>query len=491
MWGNGSGRTTRVVWTSKRRRLIAFGLLCAGVATVVVLWRGSAAVPSAPACVTREGPISAAPATPVSDSAVAGTAGRLDKAVLRSPAMGADVPVFVLLPRAYARHPGERFPVLYLLHGGGASYRAWVDQGVGRLIDREAAADRLAPFITVMPDGGSNGYFSDWAGRPPGAPGSPPAYATYFMDELIPWIDRHYRTRPMRTARAIAGLSMGGFGAMSFAARYPDRFVVAGSFSGAVDTELDYPHHTNGLSAGYTDACMWGDPIRNVVAWRAVDPTYLAPNLAGVSLYLASGNGEPGDPSFGIPSHASTTEAFLWQMNRRFAATLHAARVPFTAYFYGPGSHTWPYWLRDLRHFLPLMEHAFTHPLPAPPRVAFDYRTDSTTAEIWGWTFAITHRGREFTYFRDVSARGLTITGQGRLTVTTAPLYPSRRSYTVTLTGTPSRQVRPRRDRRLQFTVDLGTPRPTTGMRSAPRASPSTIVVRISPTNHRHRRAHP
>jgi esterase/lipase superfamily enzyme len=332
-----------------------------------------------------------------------------------------------------------------------------------------------------MPDGGSDGFFSDWVGRPAGATGPAPAYSTYFMDELIPWIDGHYRTRPTRTGRAIAGLSMGGFGAMSFAARYPDRFVVAGSFSGAVDTELDYPHHTNGLSQGYTNVCMWGNPITNVLAWRAVDPTYLAPNLASVSLYLASGNGQPGDLSFGAPSHHSTVEALIWQMNRRFAAALHAARVPFRAYFYGQGAHSWRYWLRDLRHFLPLMEHAFRHPPPSPPRVAFSYRSASKTTEIWGWTFAIARRSRRFTYFTDVSKRGLTVTGQGLLTVTTAPLYKAHRSYTITLRGTPPRQVRSSRHERLKFTVDLG---------QAQRRS-ATITVRISPTNHQLPQARP
>jgi hypothetical protein len=280
---------------------------------------------------------------------------------------------------------------------------------------------------------------------------------------------------------------MGGFGAMSFASRYPDKFAVAGSFSGAVDSDLAYLHHTNGLyGQNYTDICMWGNPSTNKIAWRAVDPTYLAPNLASVSLYLASGNGRPGDLSVGTPSRHSATEAFIWQMNRRFAAALHAARVGFTSYFYGPGTHSWPYWLRDLRHFLPLMERTFTHPLRSPPRVAFDYRTAGHTAEIWGWRFVVDHSRREFTYLTNVSKRGLTITGHGRLAVTTAPVYRARRMYLITIHGTPTRRVRADPYRRLRFAVDLGQPgteplRRTTSDRS-PRQSP-TMTVTISAAN--------
>ena len=391
--------------------------------------------------------------------------------------------VFVLLPVGYARHPRAHLPVLYLLHGGGGTFRDWVDHGVEGLIDRESALAHLAPFITVMPDGGRNGWFSDWAGRPVGSSGPPPTYSTYFIDELVPWIDGHYRTLPTRAGRAIAGLSMGGFGAMSFASRYPDRFAVAGSFSGAVDTDLAYPDHTNGLYGHYTDTCMWGNPSTDKIAWRAVDPTYLAPNLASVSLYLASGNGQPGNLSLGTPARPSGTEAFIWQMNRRFAAALHAARVRFTSYFYGRGTHSWPYWLRDLRDFLPLMEHAFAHPLPSPPRVAFDYRTASRTAGIWGWRFAIDHRHREFTYLTNVSKRGFTVTGHGRLAVTTAPLYRALRTYIITIQGTPPRRVRAGAHRRLRFTVDLGQRRNVTLRRTTsdrPRRSSSTMTVHIS-----------
>lgn len=357
------------------------------------------------------------------------------------------MPLYVLLPAGYARRDRAHFPVLYLLHGGGDTYRGWANQGLEALIGRESAARHLAPFITVMPDGGLHGWFTDWISQNVGVPGPPPAYSTYFMDELIPWIDAHYRARATRSGRAVAGLSMGGFGAMSFAAQHPDRFVAAGSFSGLVDTELDDADHVNAMYGRYADICVWGNPSTDRITWRSVDPAYLASNLASVSLYLASGNGLPGDMSFGAPSPTSATEAYIWQTNRGFAAALRAARVGFTSYFYGRGNHSWAYWLRDFRRFLPLMEHAFAHPPPAPPQVGFDYRTADPSAQIWGWRFAVDHARREFTYLTGVSKRGLRISGHGRIAVTTAPLYRALRTYVVTIQGTPPRRVRASRKR--------------------------------------------
>jgi hypothetical protein len=129
------------------------------------------------------------------------------------------------------------------------------------------------------------------------------------------------------------------------------------------------------------------------------------------------------------------------------------------------------------------MEHAFARPLPSPPRVAFDYRTAGRTAEIWGWRFAIDHPHREFTYLTNVSRQGLTITGHGRLAVTTAPLYRGLRAYVITIQGAPPRRVRADPYRRLQFTVEVGQPRTVTLRRTAsdrPPPSSSTTTVHIS-----------
>src|SRR5205807_6226435 len=133
------------------------------------------------------------------------------------------------------------------------------------------------PVIVVMPDGGYDGFYSDWYGTDTDGhtPAPAPAWETFHVRELIPWVDATFPTVIGRGGRAIAGISMGGFGTMSYAARHPDVFVAAASFSGAVDPDQDYPltpvgqtAFANGADRKPLDNCVWGDPVTEQVIWR-------------------------------------------------------------------------------------------------------------------------------------------------------------------------------------------------------------------------------
>jgi S-formylglutathione hydrolase FrmB len=140
---------------------------------------------------------------------------RLEEWTLRTPALADPTRVRVLLPAGYRADPRRRYPVLYLLHGADSDYRSWTRYG-----DAEAITAR-APLIVVMPDGGRMGWYTDWyVGDQP----VQPMWETYHVGELVPWIDATYRTIATRGGRAIAGLSMGGYGALSYAARHPSTF---------------------------------------------------------------------------------------------------------------------------------------------------------------------------------------------------------------------------------------------------------------------------
>jgi S-formylglutathione hydrolase FrmB len=164
--------------------------------------------------------------------------GRITDLALRSSAMNATEHVDVMLPRGYDPSGATRYRTLYLLHGTSGDHGTFVRNGI------EAKVGDL-PVIVVMPDGGRFGAYSDWYGQTtlvgPEAP--PPAWETFHVRELIPWIDAHYPTTGDRAGRAIAGISMGGGGAMKYAARHPDLFGAAGSLSGAVSITLNtaYP----------------------------------------------------------------------------------------------------------------------------------------------------------------------------------------------------------------------------------------------------------
>jgi S-formylglutathione hydrolase FrmB len=258
---------------------------------------------------------------------------RVEDWTLRTPALADPTPVRVLLPAGYRAHSGRRYPVLYLLHGAQSDYRSWTRYG-----DAEAITAR-APLIVVMPDGGANGWYTDWYS---GARTVQPRWETYHIGELVPWIDATYRTIAARRGRAVAGLSMGGYGALSYAARHPDTFVAAASFSGALDV-------------GSSDA--WGERSANEARWRAHLPTSIAPRLRSLALVeLRTGDGRPGpldrrgtQPGCG----ACALERFLLGGNVRLHRRLRALGIRHVWDDYGPGTHDWPYWRRDLRETLP------------------------------------------------------------------------------------------------------------------------------------------
>lgn len=137
--------------------------------------------------------------------------------------------VRILVPDNYFSNPTARFPVLYLLHGGaGGSSRQWTTEG--------GAAGYLTAgkgVITVMAEGGKVGWFTNWVKQTKGAQ----RWADFYLDQLIPFVDQNLRTIATKQGRAIAGLSMGGYGAVRLSQDRPDLFGAVASLSGAVNIE--------------------------------------------------------------------------------------------------------------------------------------------------------------------------------------------------------------------------------------------------------------
>jgi S-formylglutathione hydrolase FrmB len=263
-------------------------------------------------------------------------AARIVDLTVRSPALGATAKVRLLTPEGWAaRSSGRRWPVLYLLHGCCDTYAAWT-----RSTDIEKLP-ALRHVLVVMPDGGAVGFYSNWrAGRP--------AWETFHVDELRVILESRYGVGMLRV---IAGLSMGGLGAMDYAARHPGVFAAAASYSGALHPLRD-PQFWLGLFAAETpdpDA-IWGDPDTDRSGWAAHDPTELAARLRGTRLFVASGNGRR--PGGGKRDPIETT---VQGESRAFVARLRALAIPARTDFYGAGVHTWPYWQRELKRSLPLL----------------------------------------------------------------------------------------------------------------------------------------
>ena len=168
--------------------------------------------------------------------------------------------------------------MLYLLHGAGNDYTSWT-----RETDVEALTADL-PLLVVMPEAGWDGWYADWWN---GGAGGPPMWETFHTGELRELLERDWQAGD---ERAVAGLSMGGLGAMSYAARHPGLFRAAASFSGML-----HPVTLDPSIVGFdVPPDLWGDRTEQADVWAAHDPVELAAALEGTALYVSYGNGEPG-----------------------------------------------------------------------------------------------------------------------------------------------------------------------------------------------------
>jgi S-formylglutathione hydrolase FrmB len=373
---------------------------------------------------------------------------RLSELTFSTPALQAPTGVRVLLPSGYATS-GQRYPVLYLLNGAFGDETDWTVQG-----DAEARTAGL-PVIVVMPSGGSAGFYSDWNN---GGAGGPPEYETYHIDELLPWIDAHYRTIATRSERAIAGLSMGGFGAFSYAARHPDRFAAAASFSGDLDTNDPTLLGEPGVafSQGGLPYSVWGLYATDQILWRAHDPWDLAGNLRGLDVIIRTGNGLAGGP-FPYNPVGGVGEGIVHQEALDMHTRLNALGIPSTFQDYGPGDHSWPYWQRDLTLSLPEIMSTFAVGAADPAAVTFTAAEPSY--EAYGWNVSITRCAMEFSTLENANVHGFSLVGSGTGGVITPGVYRPGVAYSVTVGRNPQ-SVTADSGGRLHITVPLGPANP-------------------------------
>ncbi len=146
-----------------------------------------------------------------------------------SRALGAPLTYSLYLPDAYKDEPARRFPVVYLLHGYGANDREWIELGrIGETLDALIAAGDIPPIVAVMPFAGKSWYVDS------AALGGPGDYETAIQRDLPAHVETQYRAIPERGGRVVAGLSMGGYGALRLALFHPERFSAVASLSGAL-----------------------------------------------------------------------------------------------------------------------------------------------------------------------------------------------------------------------------------------------------------------
>jgi len=144
-----------------------------------------------------------------------------DNQILNSKILKSDRKYAIYLPADYDSSQ-RSYPVLYLLHGQGGDQANWIDYGdLQQIADHSINSGNATPMIIVMPDAtsGRSGYFNDIRGDW--------NYEDFFFQELIPFIEKKYRVKPIKRSRAISGLSMGGGGTFMYALRHPELFSAA------------------------------------------------------------------------------------------------------------------------------------------------------------------------------------------------------------------------------------------------------------------------
>lgn len=408
------------------------------------------------------------PAEVVSEEEVAD---RVIELTIETPAFIAPTKVHVILPSGYDADPGRRWPVTYFTAGTQNRYSAFVEALDGtELIDDY-------PSIIVSPDANS-GYWSDWFNS--GAFG-PPKYETFVIDQLIPLIDSRFRTIASRSHRAIFGISMGGYGAMMFAARHPDLFSAAATLSGAVDSNIPLNGTVLSFSSTFDGAprdAIYGPRTTEEVRWRGHNPWDLAGNLRGLDLQIRSANGElnPAIGEGGDPNDllSCAVEEGTWNASVSLHQRMKSLEVPHAWKDYGPGCHSVQNFKREVIDTLARFRKVFSRP-PARPKT-FTYRSIEPAFGVWGWQVrADRRRALEFLEFR-TDRTGLKLTGSGVTRVSTPPRYRGVRKVLVN-----GRPTRPGPDGRLSFNVNLGPAHTVQQYRPGAARSFRTRSIRLKP----------
>ncbi len=232
-----------------------------------------------------------------------------------SEVLGRDWNYTVYLPSGYD-YSGLSYPVVYLLHGNGGDENSWATQGnVQEVADTLVSEERIPPVIIVMPEANTTWYVDRKENM-----------ESAVIEELIPEIENQFRTIPTREGRVIAGLSMGGYGALRFALLYPEMFAAAGLLSPAIYVP-EPPEDSSARRVGVFGADEYDPEVWIELNYPNYLGAFLAQNL-DVPMYINSGD----DDEFFIERHATE----LYNLLRKAGEPAELRIVD--------GAHEWPVW---------------------------------------------------------------------------------------------------------------------------------------------------
>jgi S-formylglutathione hydrolase FrmB len=255
-------------------------------------------------------------------TAQAATPGRAECRSAPSKILGHSVPYCVILPPGYDSEK-QSYPILYFLHGLGSNAQLLINEGGMDLINDLWAQNKMGEFVIVTPDAGRSFYINSRDGKV--------RYEDFFIREFVPYIESHYRIRGERQSRGISGVSMGGYGSLRFAFRYPQMFGSVSAHSAALVASLPAGGMT-GDQGGMLSRVLgnaFGSPP-NAAYWNQNSPFTLVkngPRPSGLKIYFDCGTED--EYGFNVGAQA-------------FHELLDVHHTPNEFHLY-PGGHDWSY----------------------------------------------------------------------------------------------------------------------------------------------------
>ncbi|NOY38352.1 MAG: esterase family protein [Chlorobi bacterium] len=260
---------------------------------------------------------------------------------MNSKLMKAPVKFAIYLPPGYETD-NRSYPVLYLLHGYTDDETGWIQFGEApRIADEEISNGDAPPMIIVMPDGGVTWYMNDYQEKTP--------WADMFIKEFIPYIESNYRIRVKREFRAIAGLSMGGFGALHLAMRNTGLFATCVAMSAGIYTDEEITAMRDDSYEnvfGFLIGTGLKDKVRLNDTWKKFNPLHILDEIPKEDINKVRWYIDCGDDDFLYKGNSAL------HVKMRDLGINHEYRVR-------NGKHEWAYWRSSLRTGLGFIGQGF------------------------------------------------------------------------------------------------------------------------------------
>src|SRR5277367_1102833 len=265
--------------------------------------------------------------------------GRAECRSAPSKILGHAVAYCVILPADYDADKSSSYPVVYFLHGLGGNEQLLLNSGGMNMIQDLRDQKRIGEFLIVAPDAGRSFYTN--------SRDSKVRYEDFFIREFLPYIEGHYRVRAERKSRGVMGVSMGGYGALRFALKYPDLFVAVSAHSPALIDTLPNIKVSRDQAEAVAEVLgkAFGSKV-DAAFWERESPFTIVkdgPRPVGLQIYFDCGS----EDDFGFNKGAA-----------EFDQLLTARRIAHEFHLY-PGGHDWGYFAEHLPASFEFQSHAF------------------------------------------------------------------------------------------------------------------------------------